>query len=481
MKLHSRLTLSFTAVTAVALLASFVTVYVLVKQDEIRDLDVALRAQADVVAHKPSIEGDARVPEKPAGATARYAALYDERGEPRTATHSFGDAHPPSLHTLGLDGPPDEDGTSVNLVVHGKKLRGVVIPTDRGPLLFAVSQQSVDEDQRFLARIFAALFALAMAATTLVARLLGRRVARDVSAIASVAQAVAAGDLTARVGADRAIGSDETTALAQDLDTMIAQLDALMSAQRTFVSHAAHELRSPLATLRGELQLALRRDRSAAEYRTAVQQALADVEELRQLTEDLLTLARVQKARDRTASFEVRALVSDALRMSRGHAESAHVKVVEPAGDEVLDREITGVQRDLARALRNLIDNAVAHSPAEGTVRVVARIVAGERPEVLEISVEDEGPGVDAADLERIFTPFWRGSSEESGAPGAGLGLAIAREIARQHGGDIELDRSHAGGARFVLRVPVTPPVTDAPRAPSRVAAAKPGRVGAGV
>jgi two-component system heavy metal sensor histidine kinase CusS len=229
-----------------------------------------------------------------------------------------------------------------------------------------------------------------------------------------------------------------------------------MNAQRTFVSHAAHELRSPLATLRGELQLALRRERSAAEYRAAVEQALADVEELRQLAEDLLTLARVQKAGrpHNGGTVDVRTIVVDAVHMARGHADSHHVAVLAPGTDDgVLSIPVRGVARDLARALRNLLDNAVSHSPEGGTVHLSVAVTTGGR--AIDIAVEDEGPGVDEADLDRIFTPFWRGSNEESGAPGAGLGLAIAREIARGHEGDIVVDKPASGrGARFVLRVP---------------------------
>ncbi|MDB4995790.1 MAG: uncharacterized protein JWM74_3222 [Myxococcaceae bacterium] len=453
MRFHNRLTLGLLGVTASTLLASFTTVYVLVQRDEVRDLDLALVAQAETVSRQASIEGDARVPEKPATSILRFAALYGDDGAPQTYTHAFGGHPPPTLRALGIEGRPPDEGVPVELEAVGKKLRGVVVPTARGPLLFAVSRRSVDEDLRYLSRLLAALFAGALALTALIARFLGRRLAEDVSAIAATARDVAAGDLSARVAQGAGRGSNETRALANDLDAMVAQLEKLMSAQRTFISHAAHELRSPLATLRGELQLALRRERTADEYRAAVEKALTDAEELGQLAEDLLTLARVQQAPRPTptkpATVDVRTLVADAARMARGHAVAHGVRIDGPSGD-ALESEVSGGRTDLARALRNLIDNAVTHSPEGGVVNVSARVSDGS----VEIVIEDEGPGVDEHDADRIFTPFWRGSSEEGHDLGAGLGLAIAREIARQHGGDIVLDRDRTRGAAFALRVP---------------------------
>jgi two-component system heavy metal sensor histidine kinase CusS len=455
MRFHNRLTLGLLGVTASTLLASFATVYVLVERDELRDLDLALLAQAETVARQPSIEGDARVPEKPATSIVRFAALYGDDGSAKIYTRAFGDRGPPPLTALGVDRLTSE-GVSVELVAAERRLRGVVVPTERGPLLFAVSRRSVDEDLRYLARVLAALFVGALAIITIIARWLGRRLAEDVTVVARTARAVAAGDLSARVGPGAGRGSDETRTLANDLDLMIAQLETLMSVQRTFISHAAHELRSPLATLRGELQLALRRERNTDEYRAAVEKALIDAEELAQLTEDLLTLARVQHGpsdTDRSTTIGVRALVADATRMARGQATAHGVRIDGPSGDAI-ESVVTGGRIDLARALRNLIDNAVTHSPEGGVVNVSAR--AHDQTSV-EIVVEDDGPGVDEDDADRIFTPFWRASGEEGHDTGAGLGLAIAREIARQHGGDIILERGRARGAGFALRVPLAP------------------------
>ncbi|UQA56855.1 sensor histidine kinase [Polyangium aurulentum] len=461
MKLTNRLSLAVTAVSAAALLGSFLTVYVLVRRDETRDLDLALVGQAHALAQvagaknpeRPAVlDGVAQVPES-LGPIQRYIAVYDDQGGLLSATQNFAGEAPP-FHELGTAGQVPWDGEPLDLTVHEENLRGVTVPVgSRGhALLYAASRRTVDDDTRFLLRTLAGLFLGATGATALVARWLGGRLARDVHAIAAVARDVSKGDLRARVGAG-VRGSAETRALAADLDHMIEQLGALVSAQRTFISHAAHELRSPLSTLRGGLQLALRRPREASEYRRAVEEALGDVELLAGLTEDLLTLARVQARPPEAEASTVGETLSEALRMARGPADARGVPLVEAAKNASLARlRVRGARGEIARALRNLIDNAVAHSP-EGAPVTVTVADGGAR---VEIGVADLGPGVLPEDEAHLFEPFYRGSKDQgSDRPGAGLGLTIARSIAQNAGGDLFLDRSHRGGARFVLALSV--------------------------
>jgi hypothetical protein len=163
-----------------------------------------------------------------------------------------------------------------------------------------------------------------------------------------------------------AAGSDETRALAADLDNMISQLSALVESQRTFISHAAHELRSPLATLLGELQLALRRPRSADEYRRSLDAMHADVEALVRLAEDLLLLARVQAGAARPQELEtVDTIVAEGLRMARGRGEERRVGIEVTGLEVAAGTQVQAVRGELARVLRNLVDNAIAHSAVD--------------------------------------------------------------------------------------------------------------------
>jgi two-component system heavy metal sensor histidine kinase CusS len=457
MKLTDRLSFAVTTVSAATLLCSFLTVYVLVRRDETRDLDLALVGQAHALAQiagakgpeRPAVlDGVAEVPES-LRPIQRYIAVYDEQGALLSATQNFAGEAPP-FHELETAAQVPWEGVPIDLTVHGQNLRGVTVPVgSRGhALLYAASRRTVDDDTRFLLRTLAGLFFVATTATALVARWLGGRLARDVEAIAGVARAVSKGDLRARVGAG-VRGSAETRALAADLDHMIEHLGALVASQRTFISHAAHELRSPLSTLRGELQLALRRPREAAEYQRTIEEVLDDVEQLARLTEDLLTLARVQARTAEAATALVGEAVAEAMRMARGPAEARGV-TFEVAADSAASASlrVEGERGDIARALRNLLDNAVTHSP-EGAPVTVAIARAGER---VEIAVTDRGPGVSPADEPHLFEAFYRGSKDQGGDRlGAGLGLAIARGIAQNAGGELFLDRARVGGARFVL------------------------------
>jgi two-component system heavy metal sensor histidine kinase CusS len=458
-RLRNRVTLAVTTVTVLTLAAASVTTLLLVRREELHDLDRALYAQARLVArlvamtdpqHPVLTAGSADIPEHYEPST-QYVVVYDNNGAP-VASQSFTSV--PRFTDLGVRGRLPQDGVSVDLDDGGKSLRGVVIPMRRNmgySLLYAGSRAEVDADVVFLTRLYTILLVVAGILTTIVARWLGRRLSSDVQEIASIARTVARGDLAARSGG-RVRGSTETSELADDLDHMISQLSALVVAQRTFISHAAHELMSPLATLRGELQLALRRPRSVHEHEHALKQALDDVEALVTLSEDLLTLARAETSANVAAETVLSDLVADAARAAKGGAMARSVAIVEPPKEAGAGAtRLMGARRELSRALRNLIDNAVSHSHDGQTVVVSVGLDGAEA----RVTVEDQGPGVSVQDRESVFEPFFRGARERGESDqGVGLGLAIARQIARRFGGDVELDGSFGPpGARFVLRL----------------------------
>lgn len=253
-------------------------------------------------------------------------------------------------------------------------------------------------------------------------------------AIARIVRDFAAGDHGMRV--DLRSRDPETEHLARDLDAMMEQLSRLMDAQRRFAANAAHELRSPLTTLHGELALALRRERSAEDYRTAIAHALEAATDLRALAEDLLDLARASSRdfpRERR-DVDVAAVVR---RVAEGRA------VVTNRGSEPL--LVTGDERDIERLVSNLIDNAQRHSAGK-----IVTVDAQRLLDVIEIAVEDDGVGLDASRAEHIFEPFERGDA----SGGTGLGLSICRHIAITHSGSIHLDTTRVRGCRFVVTLP---------------------------
>lgn len=455
--LRARLTLVLTAAFGVLAAGAAVALTVVQTRALGQQLDASLRAHASSEALTAIDRPDGRAhlhdaPVAVAGAPdalRKFAALYDARGGVLARTATFRGAAP-ALASL----PP---GAAFDLTLRGERLRAVLVPM--GPetaarwLLLAVPRRTLDAAQRTALLATAGLLAVAFALVALVAAAIARWLTRDLDAIAATARAVAAGDLDARVGPVG--GVREVRTLATDLDEMIGRLGAVVAAQRRFVSDAAHELRTPLTSLRGELELALRRPRSPAEYEATLGRARDDVLALVALSEDLLALARARSApavgAPRTSLAE--AAVGAAALLQR-EAESRGVRIV-IAG---VGAAVPVAPRDLERVVRNLVENAVRHAPS-GSVVTVTLDASGD---AVTLAVCDEGPGVPGDQAERIFEPFVRLDPARSRDGDSGLGLAIAREVARAHGGDVSLDAAHANGARFVVWLPLA---SDAPGA----------------
>jgi len=267
------------------------------------------------------------------------------------------------------------------------------------------------------------------------------RLTRDHQKIAEVAQRVAAGDLAARV--EPHSGDPELAKLGRNIDEMIGRLEVLVESQQRFIALAAHELRMPLTTLYGELALALRRSRDAESYRTTIGEALDSTRKLKQLADDLLTLARIGAERMGTSVASIRDV-----------AQAAESQVLAQAKERGIELTITGDGRavvgdagDLERLMRNLLENAVRHSPQGSRVAIEIATHADR----VSVAVSDEGPGILPEEREKIFEPFYRGHGDaERSSDGAGLGLAIVRQIARAHGADVALVPTANGkGARF--------------------------------
>lgn len=459
MKLEHRLALLTAGVTAGTIAACLVTALILVRHSAASELDEEVidgaKAAAVVVSEMElgkgtPIPSKIEIPED-VEATIRRLAVYSKEGN-RIATRPEGADFPDKLEILTrdlharIDKPFDltmSDGKMRAVLVSRRRLQGMT-------LLHAVSRSQLDEVIAERARLFAGLFLATLGLIAFAARWLGRRLAADVNHVTAVARRVASGELSARAG-EANLTSPETRNLARELDHMISELAAILAAQRNFVSYAAHELRSPLAALQGELQLALRRPRSAESYVETLGDALTEVAGLTQLTENLLTLAHAQAESTSMGHTRVGDLVDEALRLVQGTIQIQETSVqVEIAS--IADVTVCGSQGDLSRILRNLLENAVKFSPVGASVR----LLGGSDADGVWIAVEDDGPGITEADRSNLFSPFYRGSSKTAAqVSGTGLGLAIAREIARKSGGEVVFDESCVPGCRFVVKLQV--------------------------
>ena len=287
--------------------------------------------------------------------------------------------------------------------------------------------------------------------SSLVAGLLGWLLARSVVApveeIALTARQIGEHNLSVRMPS--LAGNDELAVLAVSLNRMLDRLAHSLELQRRFLSDASHEIRTPLTILRGNLEVTLRRERSAAEYRGCLETLVGEVDHLEGLAQQLLWLARADAAGLELQPEEV-AVDGWVTQVAERHRQA-----VAAVGGRLEIDATSGARAaiDTARMqqlLDNLLVNACRFTPEGGAVRLTARRDGG-----VSIAVEDDGPGVPEADREAVFRRFFRGDDARNRAHGgSGLGLAIGREIARAHGGEVWVEESPSGGARFVVRLP---------------------------
>jgi two-component system OmpR family sensor kinase len=239
---------------------------------------------------------------------------------------------------------------------------------------------------------------------------------------------------------------DEVRRLGETLNEMLARLEASFERERRFVADASHELRTPLAVLKTELEAALRLGGQSAERRESLVAALEETDQLAQLAEDLLLIARAADGRlpVRPERVELRQLLEQArVRfLDRARREDREIIVRAPVG---LQGQLDPLR--LRQALGNLIDNALRHG--RGDIGLAAR----QHGEEVEIEVSDEGPGFSDELAARAFERFARGDHARPRG-GAGLGLAIVRAIAEAHGGTATIDEGHPAGASVQLRFP---------------------------
>jgi signal transduction histidine kinase len=322
--------------------------------------------------------------------------------------------------------------------------RAVNAPGDEAMVVHvAGSMEDIDGATRALVTTLAVAVpatALLLAALTwvLVGRTLG-----PVEAIRAEVADIGAGALDRRVPVPS--GDDEIARLARTMNQMLARVEAASARQDRFVADASHELRGPLTRIRTELEVDQAHPAAADPEATAAS-VLEEVHALQRLVEDLLMLARgdAGAALPRPGPVDLDDVVmEEALRL-----RAAGTVTVDAGG--VSAAQVTGDRAQLARAVANLVDNAARH--ARGTVTLTLAEQGGQAV----LGVADDGPGIPAAASERVFERFTRLDAARSNgqAGGAGLGLAIARDIVARHGGTLTVDPGHHPGARLVMRLP---------------------------
>jgi two-component system sensor histidine kinase MprB len=450
--LRRRLAIACASAVALAILLAAIVVYVVVRSELLGQVDDELHAQAALLQGSQLRCGSNQGPASPPGGAAPIWQIVTGDGgvacsegnvplpfDAVAQSYASGNAGPPSLENVTVGGTP------LRLLTLPITVMGAFGQAESAALQLARPLEPV---RNVLAELRLVLFLLCAGGIALAAclgRLAAGRVLAPIAEVAETAQHITdTEDLTSRIHyhADDEVGQLATrfNAMIERLQSSREALDDSVRAQRQLVADASHELRTPITSLRTNIEVLLAGEALSEDDRHRL---LADVleqsEELSALIVDVIELARGDLPITSAEDVRLDRVVADCLtRARRDFPEIRFESSLEPA---VVD----GVPERLARAVNNLLDNAAHHSAAGGVVEVIV----DERG----LRVRDHGTGIDPADLPYVFDRFYRGANSRH-RQGSGLGLAIVRQVAVQHGGSVEADNAPDGGAVFVLRLP---------------------------
>jgi two-component system, OmpR family, sensor kinase len=434
-----RLTLAFAVAMAFVIGAMAVLVYVRVGDALLTSVDQTLRAETSDLVARSNVEPDLVDPEFAGAAT--LAQLLGPDGKPLRSTPRN---LPPLLSPT--DAARTARGQRLLRTVELKGRRGdwriLAAPTPAGGVVVIARSLAVREEA--LHRIYREFLVFGPLAV-LLASLAGYGLAAAALRPVETMRRRAAGVTAAETGVlPVPPARDEISRLAVTLNDMLGRLGLALEHERRFVADASHELRTPIALLRTELELALRRPRSPDELRFALGSALEETERLSRLAEDLLLLARAEEGSLplRTQRTELGPLFENVERRFAARAQTAGRTVRAEATSAVLDVDPDRV----AQALDNLVENSLSYGAGD----VV--LFTEPRDGVIELHVTDRGPGFDEVFLSRAFERFSQ-ADEARGGGGAGLGLSIVQLIAAAHGGSVGATNRPEGGADVWLSV----------------------------
>jgi two-component system sensor histidine kinase MprB len=337
-----------------------------------------------------------------------------------------------------------------NVVVEGSHLRVLAEPFGlHRAVEIALPLGEVDSLLSRLRLILALVVIGGIALAALLGRLVAGAAVQPLKRLTQTTEHVTrTQDLSGRI---ELAGEDEIGRLASSFNAMLdalegsmTALDASVGSQRQLVADASHELRTPVTSLRTNIellqQLGPRMD--AEEHSRLLDEVVEQLEDLTRLINDLIDLARGEEPNAEIEDVRLDILVGEAI-------EKANLRST-PLHADLAPAIVPGVPARLERAVSNLLDNALKYSPPEAPVEIELRDK--------ELTVRDHGPGISAEDLPHIFDRFYRGA-DARGRPGSGLGLAIVRQVAAQQGGAISAEPAPGGGTLMRLRLPGLEPV----------------------
>lgn len=450
MTLRRRLALWYGAVIAVVLLVALTLAYLLHAEAHDSDVDAALTDMANKAQEEIELETHTGVPLNAVDLTdltraidEPHAAWFIVNGRP---VATAGATNVLSFQYAGVVDLPD--GWHTNYTTEGR-VRSYVVSIGIGKIVTAADLSVIDKANSDLRFTYFLLGLLGVGLGMATASTIAGSALRPVAAVTETAQAIAKSrDFSQRV---RITGDpeDELVVLAETFDHMLASLDDAYRQQQRFLGDVSHELRTPLTTIRGNAELLAMGGLTAEQQREAYARIGRESSRLSRLVDELLTLARAEAAE----AFAPRAVQLDEIVME------TFEELRSVAGPRLrvrwLERAVVNGERDrLKQLVVALIDNALRYTPEPGAVDI--SLSDDGRDAVLR--VEDEGIGIDEADLPKVFDRFYRGTAaRRANGSGSGLGLAIARWIVERHKGTIRLERRGTRGTIATVRLPLLP------------------------
>jgi heavy metal sensor kinase len=459
MPIRIRLTIWYTSVLVAIVVVMAAFVVWRLHADLVRGVDTSLDVRAQqtaVVLEDPEDRDEAldlevfRLSEErilpPAGAVTQVvsktgrlvATTGDELTQPLLDADTAGSVTSPVRATV--------DGQN------GRHYRLHASPLTRTPnvLVVANSLAPVAETTRRLLVLLAIAIPAAVALSVALGYVLARRALRPIDRMTTDAAAIGSDDAAARL--DLPPTDDEVGRLGRTLNGMLDRLQNAISEQKRFTADASHELRTPLAIMQSEIDVALRSPVTSDNARSALRSMREEVVRMSRLVDSLLTLMRADEGGLELAADEVD--LADVARIVRnrlaGSAASNGARITVDAAPIV----VWGDSDRLDQLLTNLVDNALKYGPDTGEVRI--EVWPDGSHAIVEVS--DDGPGIAAGDLDHVFDRFYRvDEARTRSAGGAGLGLAICREIAQAHHGEISVRNGDRGGTVFTVRLPLRP------------------------
>jgi heavy metal sensor kinase len=451
-----RLTLWYVLLLAVILAAFSAGIYVTLSHSLYANLDDSIEARANDLLPLVQYEDghptlSANVDAASSGLGEEFLRVYDAAG-----AVTFDTTAEPGLapnNQLALRGALSGKASTRSLKVDGASFRTLVVPIERagqvtGALEVGRAAGDVTDTLRALLLILAIAYPVTLAVASCGGMFLGGRALSPIDRITRTARRITAEDLSQRL--NLRLPEDEVGRLARTFDEMIARLEGAFRRQRQFTADASHEMRTPLTTIKGQVEVALCKPRGPAAYRDVIQTVNEEVDRLIRLVGLLLTLARADTGQIPISAEAVNLpdLVASALEQQNPAAREKGIALSiagSPAVTLKADEDL------LLQLLLNLLDNAIKYTPQGGQVTVGWNLHGRQ----VELWVRDTGIGIASEHLPHLFDRFYRVDKARSRAEGgAGLGLSICRWIAEAHGGSISAASAPGQGTTFRVVLP---------------------------